>query len=92
MNCACQRYDGMPSIQPMAKFATGERGPIEIIVPHLDGRVRFPERQDGRESLGGPEYRLSVESFFRISREKTAPIYCGIDVSFRSIAQRLSDF
>lgn len=76
----------------MAKFASGERAPIEIIVPRLAARVRFAERQDGRESLGGPEYRLSVEGFFRISREKTAPIYCGIDVSFRSIAQRLSDF
>jgi len=76
----------------MAKFAAGERGPIEIIVPGLAGRVRFAEREDRRESLGGPEYRLSVEGFFRISREKTAPIYCGIDASFRSIAQRLSDF
>ena len=64
----------------MAKFATGERGPIEIIVPRLAGLVRFAERKDSRESLGGPEYRLLVESFFRISREKTAPIYCGIDV------------
>ena len=76
----------------MAKFATGERGPIEIIAPRLAGRIRFAERQDGRESLGGPEYRLSGERFFRISREKTAPIYCGTDVSFRSIAHRLSDF
>ena len=76
----------------MAKFATGQRGPIEIIGRRLAGRVRFAERQDGREGLGGPEYRLSVEGFFWISREKTTPIYCGIDVSFRSIAQRLSDF
>lgn len=75
----------------MAKFATGERGPIEIIVPRRDGRVRFPERQDGRESLGGPEYRLSVESFFRISCEKTTPIYSGIRASFRRIARRPSD-
>lgn len=76
----------------MAKFATGERGPIEIIASDVPRRVPFAERQDGRESLGGPEYRLSVEGFFRISREKTAPIYCGTDVSFRSIAQQLSDF
>ncbi len=62
----------------MAKFATGECGPIEIIVPDIAARARFPEPQDGRESLGGPEYRLSVESFFRISREKTTPIYFGI--------------
>ena len=76
----------------MAKFATGERGPIEIIVPRLAGCVRFLERQDGRESLGGPEYRLSVESFFRVSREKTTPIYFGIVEASRLIARRLSDF
>ena len=91
MDCTCHRHDGMPPIQPLAKFAGREHGQVKTMLPNIAGRDGFPQRQDSRESLGGPEYRLSVESYFRISREKTAPIYCGIDVSFRSIAQRLSD-
>ena len=76
----------------MAKFATGKRGPIELISPVIAGSGGFPERQDCRESLGSPEYCLAVESLSRISREKTTPIYFGIDEARHPIAQRLSGF
>ena len=92
MDCACQRYNSMPAIWPMAKFATGKRGPIELILPVIVGSGGFPERQDCREGLGSPEYRLSVERLFRISCEKTTPIYFGIDEAPHPIVQRLSGF
>ena len=89
--CACQRYNSMPAIWPMAKFASGKPGPIKGILPSIAGRAELTERQDGREGFRCPEYRLPVERLFRISREKTTPIYVGMSEAPQLIAQRLSD-
>jgi len=91
MGYACQRYNSMPAIWRMAKFTTGKRGPIELILPVIAGSDGFPQRQNRRESLGGPEYRLSVERLFRISCEKTAPIFFGIGEATHLIAPRQSE-
>ena len=92
MDCACQRYNSMPTIWRMAKFASGKPGPIKGILPTIAGRAELTERQDGREGFRCPEYRLPVERLFGISREKTTPIYFGIDEAPHPIAQRLSGF
>ena len=91
MDCACQRYNSMPAIWPMAKFASGKPGPIKGILPTIAGRAELTERQDGREGFRCPEYRLPVERLFGISREKTTPIYVGMSAAPHPIAQRLSD-
>ena len=91
MGYARQRYNSMPAIWRMAKFTTGKRGPIELILPVIAGSDGFPQRQNRRESLGGPEYRLSVERLFRISCEKRAPIFFGIGEATRLTAPRQSD-
>ena len=91
MDRARQRHNAMPAIWPMAKFASGKPGPIKGILPSIAGRAELTERQDGREGFRCPEYRLLVERLFRISREKTTPIYVGMSATPRPIAQRLSD-
>jgi hypothetical protein len=91
MDRARQRQNSMPAIWPLAKFASGKPGPIKGISPRIAGRAELTERQDGREGFRCPEYRLPVERLFRISREKTTPIYPGMSEEPRSIAQRLSD-
>ena len=75
----------------MAKFASGKPDPIKGILPTIAGRAELTERQDGREGFRCPEYRLPVERLFRISREKTTPIYPGMSAALRPIARRLSD-
>ena len=90
--CACQRYNSMPAIWPLAKFASGKPGPIKGILPTIAGRAELTERQDGREGFRCPEYRLPVERLFRISREKRAPISFGIGEVPRLIARSASDF
>ena len=92
MDCACQRYNSMPAIRPLAKFPSGKPGPIKGILPSIAGRAELTERQDGREGFRCPEYRLPVERLFRISREKTTPIFFGIDEAPHSIAQRRLSF
>ena len=82
----------MPAIWPVAKRASGKPGPIKGILPTIAGRTELTERQDGREGFRCPEYRLPVERLFRISREKTTPIYVGIVEMPRPIARLLSDF
>ena len=91
MDCACQRYNSMPAIWPLAKFASGKPGPIKGVLPTIAGRAELTERQDGREGFRCPEYGLPVERLLRISREKTAPIYAGMSETSHWIAQRLSD-
>ena len=92
MDRARQRHNAMPAIWPMAKFASGKPGPIKDILSSIAGRAELPERQDGREGFRCPEYRLSFERLFWISREKTTPIYFGIDEAPHPIVQRLSAF
>jgi hypothetical protein len=91
MGYARQHYNSMPAIWRMAKFTTGKRGPIELILPVTGGSDGFPQRQNRRESLGGPENRLPVERLFRISCEKRAPIFFGIGEATHLIAPRQSD-
>jgi hypothetical protein len=92
MHCASKRYNAMPAIWPMAKFAIGKPGPIKGILLCIAGRTELTERQDSREGFGRPEYRLPVERLFRIGREKRAPIFFGIGEASRLIARWLSDF
>ena len=91
MDCTCQRYNAVPAIWPMAKFTSGERGQIEIILPGIAECGAFSQRQNGRESFGRPKYRLPVEWLLRISCEKRAPTSFGIDEGSQLIARRLSD-
>ena len=91
MRCASKRYNAMPAIWPLAKLASGKPGPIKGILPTIAGRAELTERQDGREGFRCPEYRLPVESLFRIGREKRAPIFFGIGEASRLIARRLLD-
>ena len=44
MGYARQRYNSMPAIWRMAKFTTGKRGPIELILPVIAGSDGFPQR------------------------------------------------
>ena len=44
MDRARQRHNAMPAIWPLAKFATGECGPIEIILSDSNRLGGFPER------------------------------------------------
>ena len=78
MGHACQRYNAMPAVWRMAKFAIGKPCPIEGKLPSIAGRTVLTERQDGRERFRCPEYRLPVERLFRIGREKRVPIFSGI--------------
>ena len=91
MDCTCQRYNAVPAIWPMAKFTSGERGQIEIILPGIAECGAFSQRQNGRESFGRPKYRLPVEWLLRISCEKTTPICLGRGEVSYPIAQQLSD-
>jgi len=91
MHCASKRYNAMPAIWPMAKFAIGKPSPIKGIWPSIAGRAELTERQDSREGLRCPEYRLPVERLFRIGSEKRAPIFFGIGEASDLIAW-LSDF
>jgi hypothetical protein len=75
----------------MAKFASDKPGPIKGILPSVARHAELAERQDGRQGFRCPEYRLPVERVFRISREKTTPIYPGMSAALRPIARRLSD-
>ena len=91
MDRARQRHNAMPAIWPMAKFASGKPGPIKGILSSIAGRAELTERQDGREGFRCPEYRLPVERLFRISREKTTPIYVGMSEASHWIVQWLSN-
>ena len=92
MRCASKRYNAMPAIWPMAKFAIGKPGPIKGVLPSIAGRTELTERQDAREGFRCPEYRLPVECLFRIGCEKRAPISFGIGEVSLSIARPMSDF
>ena len=92
MSHACQRYNAMPAVWRMAKFAVGKHGPIKGKWPRIDGRTVLTERQNGREGFRCPEYRLPVERLFRIGREKRAPIFFGIAEVPRLIAPPMSNF
>jgi len=60
----------MPAVGGMPKVGASE---IEIIGARVRTRVRIANPQNGRQRLGRPENRLSIEGEVRVSREKKAP-------------------
>lgn len=92
VRCAGKRYNAVPAIWPTAQFVIGKPVPIQRVSPTIAGCTALTERQDSREGLRRPEYRLLIERLFRIGGEKTAPISFEIAVARRLIARRLSEF